>query len=87
MPHPSVEDRLKGILLRLIDHHVQPVNIKNDVPFVTQGLALDSLALLEFAVAMEDEFKISVADEDITRDLFENVNSLAHYVRKRMESR
>lgn len=41
---------------------------------------LDSLGVVELAVALENHFGITVDDEDLTGELFESVGSLAAFV-------
>jgi acyl carrier protein len=45
---------------------------------------LDSLAVLELVVELEDRFGISVDDEDVTADAFDTVGSLAAFVNSKL---
>ena len=48
---------------------------------------LDSLGVVELAVALEERFDIEVADDDVTGEVFETVGSLARFVaEKRAQS-
>lgn len=42
--------------------------------------ALDSVAALQLVLALEEEFGITVQDEDISAEHFSNLNSLCQYV-------
>ena len=44
---------------------------------------LDSLALLELAAALEDEFGVVVDDEDFTEESFATIGSLAALVERK----
>lgn len=44
---------------------------------------LDSLAVVELAMAIETRFGICIDDEDFSGELFETVGSLAAYVDRR----
>lgn len=45
---------------------------------------LDSLGVVELAVALEERFGISIDDEDVTGEVFETVGSLADFVGARV---
>lgn len=47
---------------------------------------LDSMALVELVVALEDRFRISIEDEDITGETFHTLGSLATMVARRSGS-
>lgn len=44
---------------------------------------LDSLAIVELAMAIEQQFSISIDSEDFNADLFETLGTLAAYVAER----
>ena len=46
---------------------------------------LDSLGVIELAVALESHFDITIDDEDFTSDIFETVGSLGAFVDQRRE--
>ena len=45
---------------------------------------LDSMAVLELIVELEQRFGITVEDEDVTADAFETIESLAGFVNARL---
>ena len=51
-----------------------------DTPLLGHGIGLDSVAILELVVCLEQEFRISVPDNELTADLFKNIGTLADYV-------
>jgi acyl carrier protein len=54
----------------------------DDASFLEEGI-VDSQGVMELVMFVEDQFKISVADEDITPDNFDSVQLLADYVRRK----
>ncbi|WP_298944429.1 phosphopantetheine-binding protein [uncultured Microbacterium sp.] len=44
---------------------------------------LDSLALLELAAALEEEFGFVIGDEDFTEEVFSTIGSLSQFVDER----
>ena len=53
----------------------------NDDSFLEEGI-VDSTGVLELVLFVEETFGIVVDDQDITRENFDSVNRLAHYVRR-----
>ena len=45
---------------------------------------LDSLAVVDLAMAIEKQFDIRIDDEDFSGELFETVGSLADYIDQRL---
>lgn len=45
---------------------------------------LDSMAVVELVVALEQRFAITVEDDDITGDVFETLESLTAFVESRL---
>lgn len=49
-----------------------------------QGDALDSVAALQLVLALEEEFGISVEDQEICAENFSSLNSLCQYVEAKL---
>ena len=47
-----------------------------------RGIGLDSMEALTLANAVETEFGIAIADDDLTIELFATIGSVADYVRR-----
>jgi len=78
----SVEEQLKQILLAVLKNEVDASRLQPDVALVDEGLSLDSVALLEFVVRIENEFGIIVDDGVLVREHFESLSSLAGVIQK-----
>jgi acyl carrier protein len=53
-----------------------------DTPLMDSNI-IDSMAFLNLVMFLEDQFGITVADTDLTRDNFDTVNAICAYVRSR----
>ncbi len=62
----SVEEKVKKIIIDQLG--VSADEVKNDAAFV-EDLGADSLDLTELIMAMEEEFKVEIGDEDAQKIL------------------
>jgi acyl carrier protein len=83
----QIEERLKKLLLERTTQAVDANEITSSVALVGGGLALDSVALLEFVVGVEEEFEIFLDDSELTIEHFESLNALARYVETLLEEK
>ncbi len=58
---PSIEERLKEILVKQFEESEKPVTLETS--FVND-LGADSLDIVELVMELEDEFDVSIPDED-----------------------
>jgi acyl carrier protein len=56
----------------------------DDASFLEEGI-VDSQGVMELVLFVEEEFKITIEDDEITPDNFDSVNLLAAYIREKME--
>jgi acyl carrier protein len=55
----------------------------NDASFLENGI-VDSTNILELIMFVEENYKISVADDEIIPDNFDSVAKMANYVKSKM---
>lgn len=58
--------------------------LNRDDSFLDKGI-VDSTGVLELVAFVEEEFEIEVGDRDLLPENFDSINSLAGYVKKKME--
>ncbi len=80
----SIEARIKSALVKSLRLNMDPTVIPSDVPLIGKGLGLDSVSVLQLVGAVEETLGITVDDTDINRDLFQNIQVLADYVRHKL---
>lgn len=56
----------------------------DDASFLEEGI-VDSVGIMELVLFIEENFGLSVDDEDLTPDNFDSVNKLASYIKRRQE--
>lgn len=77
----TVEQRLRSVLVRVLDGAVDAESITDDVALTRGGLGLDSIVLLRLLNEIEEEFDLDIDDSDMGAELFQNISSLANYIR------
>jgi acyl carrier protein len=60
---------------------VKPEDLVDDQPLF-EAFGLDSIDALELVAAMEKEFGVSVTSGDVDRKVFENVGTIAAFIRE-----
>ena len=82
---PSTRDRIKKIIVQdlHLDEYV-PEQIPDDAPLFGSGLGLDSVDALELVVAMEREFGIKIQSQEVGKEAFGSVATLAAFVDGRL---
>ena len=54
----------------------------DDASFLEEGI-VDSVGIMELVLFIEENFGLTVDDEDLTPDNFDSVDKLAEYIKKR----
>ncbi|PQV64981.1 acyl carrier protein [Abditibacterium utsteinense] len=71
--------RLKKMIVERLFLPILPAEIADDAPLM-ETYDIDSVALFELVVGLEDEFGISLEDADFQVSAFQSVNSMAAFV-------
>lgn len=82
----EIRNRVKRVLVKKLLKGLNPEDIKDDTPLIELGVGVDSVATLEFIVAIEEEFQISIDEGEINMELLANVISISDYISNRIES-
>lgn len=76
----EIISRLKKIIAEDLDVNLKIEDIDAAVPLLEQGLALDSIVLVEFIGLIEHHFGIEFSESDLRMDAFKNLQVLAELV-------
>ena len=71
-------DRLKRILIEMMNLNLEPDEIAEDAALFGIGLGLDSIDALQFIVGIEKEFDITLPSEDI--NVYRSINSVTDFL-------
>jgi acyl carrier protein len=77
----QLREELKILLVeRLRLRDVSPASITDDEPLVRGPLGLDSIDILELALAVEDRYGVRITDEQIGQQAFQTIAALAAFI-------
>ena len=74
--------RLKKMIVERLFLPISPAQIEDDAPLM-ETYDIDSVALFELVVGLEDEFGLSLEDADFQISAFQSVNAMADFVAKK----
>jgi acyl carrier protein len=77
-----LEDELKELIVKtLVLDDVTPEQIASDAPLFGEGLGLDSIDMLELAMALHKRYGVKTrADDERNQEIFASVRTLARFV-------
>jgi acyl carrier protein len=81
MQRDELKLRLKTLIvegLKLEDK--RPQDIDDAAPIFVEGLGLDSIDALELVVLIEDNFRVTIPDEEVGQRAFASIDSLADFI-------
>jgi acyl carrier protein len=79
-PDAALVDRLRELIVETLNLDVAPTDIDPTRPLMEAGHDLDSVDVLELVVAIETEFGLAIEAQEVGRETFDSVNTLAAFV-------
>lgn len=83
MSDPVLE-QIKRIVVDDLDLNLTYEALDETVPLFEEGLALDSVILVELISFIEKRFNIELRDELLNMDTFRNLQSIARVIREQL---
>lgn len=92
MNRKDIEKKTKELIVSRLNLDINPMEIESDAPIFLgseveggkKGLGLDSVDALELVVGLNNEFDITISDEDM--EIFECVDKIVDFVMKKLDS-
>lgn len=81
----EIKDQLRKIFAKALKSSNLEANDIGDTNLVST-LGLDSISSLEILIWIEDEFKITIEDQDLSSTLVDSLDTLAGYIKRRMQA-
>jgi acyl carrier protein len=80
----QVLERVKRLVLEDLDVNLTYEDLDETVPLFEEGLALDSVLLVEMISFIEKRFNIELRDEALNRETFKNLRSVARVIEQQL---
>jgi acyl carrier protein len=80
----SLKNRIRRILIDSLELKLQADEIADSTNF-DDVFGLDSVAVIEFVIALEKEFEITIAPEYLDSKNLKNLDRLSAYIKKSTE--
>ena len=80
----QVLEQIKRIVIEDLDVNLKYEDLDEAVPLFEEGLALDSVILVELISFLEKRFHIVLGDEVLTTETFRNLQSIAQVIREQL---
>lgn len=82
----EVQLRIKEIVIELLQLDKKPEEINNEDNLFLEDYGYNSIDALELLLKIENEFEISIPDEDLNSELVKSVETLTNYVMIQVET-
>ena len=77
----SLQEQIKQLLVRRLKLERDPSSIGDDEPlFGPEGLGLDSIDALELVLGLEQEFGVSIDDQQVGSQVLSTVSSIVQFI-------
>lgn len=84
MTDEQLKSEIKELLVEVCFLDISPDEITDDGNLMDDPYNIESFNLLEISVHLEEKYGISFAEEDLSLDLFQSINSIAAYVKGKL---
>lgn len=78
----SEEEQIRGYIAQNLMFGEENTHLDPDASLLDMGI-VDSVAVMELVLYVEEHFGLSVADDEIVPDNFDSIAKLASYVRSK----
>lgn len=80
----NIKDRLRSVIVKSLRLSISPEELVEENLVASYGI--DSITSLEVLIWVENEFNITVEDQDLTPKLIDSLDSLESYIKNRASS-
>ena len=79
----DVKDRIVEVMIRELELTINPDDV-HGTGRLDDMFGMDSIAITELIIGIEKEFNIKIPAEDLTVEIFQDLETLTEYVKKRL---
>ena len=80
MDRDALRDEVKELLSTGLRLQIAATDIPDDTPIFGDSLGLDSIDALELVVLVEDNFRVTIPDEDVGKRAFASIDALTDFI-------
>ena len=78
----DLKSQIKKMIVERLFLNVDPAKISDDAPLM-ETYGIDSVALFELVIGLEEDFGVTMEDVDFQIDTFKTVTSIAAFVEEK----
>ena len=83
MSHDDLKDRIVEIMIQELQLTLSPDEI-HSINNLDDLFGMDSIAITELIIGIEQQFNITIPAEDLSAQVFKNLDTLTEYVKRRL---
>lgn len=77
----NLKIQIKQTIVRALNLEIEPEEIGDSDVLFGGEMGLNSMAMVELVVGIEDEFDLEISDEDLSVEVFKSVQTIEDYIR------